>query len=276
MTTELPSIEYDSAARRSSPLAELVELIRFRDLVQMMVVNIIKTRYKRSALGVVWTLLNPLLNMAVLSIAFSSLFSSTLVRYPVYVLAGLIFWNFFTQTTIYAMNTLVWGGGLLKRVYIPRTIFAVSSVGNGLVNLGLSMIPMILIMVILGHPLYATWWLMPLAILLLAMFSLGVALFMSALAVFFTDVVDIYQVFVQAAFFLTPIMYPKDILPANLVWLLNLNPFYHLLEVFRAPIYLGGIPGPHTLAAAAFSAVTMLLIGWWVFTRKADEFAYRL
>jgi|SRR5579859_1872912 len=276
MTTELPLVEYDSAARRSSPLAELVELFRYRDLVQMMVTNIIKTRYKRSALGVVWTLLNPLLNMAVLTVAFSSLFSSTLVHYPVYVLTGLIFWNFFTQTTMYAMNTLVWGGGLLKRVYIPRTIFAVSSVGNGLVNLGLSMIPLILIMLVLGHPLHGTWWMMPVAVLLLATFALGVSLFMSTLAVFFTDVVDIYQVFTQALFFLTPIMYPKNILPANLVWLLNLNPLYNLLEVFREPIYLGAIPGNHTLAAAVFSAMAALVIGWWAFTRKADEFAYRL
>src|SRR6266849_6535181 len=129
MTIELKVVEYDSAAPRLSPLAELAELIRCRDLLRMMVANIIKTRYKRSALGVVWTLLNPLLNMAVLTLAFSTLFRFSLPHYPVYVLSGLIFWNFFTQTTLYAMNTLVWGGGLLKRVYIPRTIFSVAAVG---------------------------------------------------------------------------------------------------------------------------------------------------
>src|SRR5260221_2671662 len=149
MTIELPLVEYDSAARGWSPLTELVELVRYRDLVLMMVANMVKTRYKRSALGVVWTLLNPLLNMAVLTVAFSALFSSSLVHYPVYVLTGLVFWNFFSQTTLFAMNALVWGGGLLKRVYIPRTIFAVSAVGNGLVNLGLSLIPLVLIMLVL-------------------------------------------------------------------------------------------------------------------------------
>jgi ABC-type polysaccharide/polyol phosphate export permease len=276
MRTQPVTLEYDSAARRSSPLAELVELIRYRDLLQMMVANIIKTRYKRSALGVLWTLLNPLLNMAVLTVAFSSLFGGSLVHYPVYVLTGLIFWNFFSQTTLYAMNALVWGGGLLKRVYVPRTIFAVASVGNGLVNLGLSLIPLVIIMLILGHPLYATWWLTPLAVLLAAMFTLGVALFVSTVAVYFADIVDIYQVFIQAMFFLTPIMYPKEILPAKLAWFLNLNPLYNLLELFRAPIYLGMIPGNHTILAALLSAVAMLLIGWWTFTRKADEFAYRI
>ena len=276
MRTHLLTLEYDSAARRSSPVAELVELYRYRDLLWMMVANIIKTRYKRSALGVVWTLLNPLLNMAVLTLAFSTLFRFSLPHYPVYVLSGLIFWNFFTQTTLYAINSLVWGGGLLKRVYIPRTIFSVASVGNGLVNLGLSLIPLVIIMLILGHSLYAAWWLVPLAVLLAAMFALGVALFMSTVAVYFTDVVDIYQVFIQAAFFLTPIMYPKEIVPAGLARLMGLNPLFNLLEMFRTPIYQGWIPGPHTVLAAVLSAVGALLIGWWIFTRKADEFAYRL
>ncbi len=276
MRIELPIVEYDSAAHGWTPLTELVELVRYRDLVLIMVANMIKTRYKRSALGVVWTLLNPLLNMVVLTIAFSSIFSNSLVHYPVYVLTGLVFWTFFSQTTLFAMNALVWGGGLLKRVYIPRTIFAVAAVGNGLVNLGLSLIPLVLIMVILGHPIYAAWWLMPLSVLLVAMFTLGVSLFMSTLAVFFTDVVDIYAVLVQAVFFLTPIVYPKEIFPAGLAWLLNLNPMVTLLEVFRAPIYLGTMPDANTLLTATVMAVAALLIGWWTFTRKADEFAYRI
>ncbi len=137
---------YDSADRRSPATRELIELLRYRDLLRLMVTNIVKTRYKRSALGVVWTLLNPLLNMAVLTIAFSSLFRASLQRYPVYILAGLICWNLFAQTTISAMNTLVWGGSLLKRIYIPRTIFAVAAIGNGLVNLGLALIPLVVIM----------------------------------------------------------------------------------------------------------------------------------
>jgi ABC-type polysaccharide/polyol phosphate export permease len=270
------TFEYDSAAHRPSPLGELVELFRYRDLVRIMVANILKTRYKRSALGVVWTLLNPLLNMAVLTLAFSTLFRYSLPHYPVYVLSGLIFWNFFTQTTLYAINTLVWGGGLLKRVYIPRTIFSVASVGNGLVNLGLSLIPLVIIMLILGHPMYGAWWLVPLAVLLAAMFALGVALFLSTVAVYFTDVVEMYQVLLQAAFFLTPVMYPKEIVPARLARLMALNPLFNLLEMFRTPIYQGWIPGPHTILAAVLSAVAVLLIGWWIFARKADDFAYRL
>lgn len=271
-----PAIEYDSTARRSPISGEFLELLRYRDLLRLLVASIIKTRYKRSLLGAAWTLLNPLLNMAVLTVAFSTLFRFSIEHYPVYVLTGLICWNFFTQTTTYAMGSLVWGGGLLKRIYVPRTIFAVASIGNGLVNLGLSLIPLIIIILLTGHPFHLAWWFVPFAVLLLAMFALGVALFMSTLAVFFTDVVDMYQVLLQAWFFLTPIMYPTDILPAQYVWYLHLNPLYNLLESFRVPIYQGFIPGHNTLLAAAASAVVALLVGWWVFTRKADEFAYRI
>jgi ABC-2 type transport system permease protein len=276
MTIDMPLVEYDSAARRSSPVADLLEMVRYRDLLGMMVANMIKTRYKRSALGAIWTLLNPLLNMAVLTIAFSSLFQFTLKDYPVYVLTGLIAWNFFTSTTLFAMSSLVWGSSLLKRIYVPRTIFSVASIGNGLVNMGLSLIPLVLIIVATRHPMYPTWWFVPVAVLLLAMFSLGVALLISTLAVFFTDMVDIYQVLVQAGFFLTPLMYPKEILPPQYLWLVKLNPMYHLIEMFRVPIYQGSLPGPHTMLAAAVSAVLALLVGWWVFNRKAEEFGYRI
>ena len=115
---------YDSAQHRSPIITELNELLNYRGLLRQYISQSIKTRYKRSALGVVWTLLNPLLNMAVLTIAFSTLFRFSLKNYPIYLLAGLIFWNFFSQTTMTAMDRLIWGGGILKRIYIPRTIFS--------------------------------------------------------------------------------------------------------------------------------------------------------
>lgn len=271
-----PSIEYDSDRQSSRFLREIVELWRYRDLLGLMIANVVKTRYKRSVLGVVWTLLNPLLNMIVLTVAFSTFFRNSLEHYPVYVLSGLIVWNFFVQTTTFAMNSLVWGGSLIKRIYVPRSVFAVASLGNGLVNLGLSLIPLVAIMLVIGHSFFVTWWVMPLAVLLLSMFALGVALFLSILAAFFTDILEVYQVVLQAWFFLTPIMYPKTILPPQWAWFLNLNPMYDLLEIFRTPIYQGYLPGPNTFAAAVVAAGVSLLVGWWAFTRKADELAYRI
>lgn len=250
--------------------------MRYRDLLRVLVSKIIKTRYKRSALGIAWTLLNPLLNMAVMTVAFSAVFQQAVENYPVYVLSGLLFWNFFTQTTMYGMSSLVWGGGLLKRVYVPRTIFAVSAVAHGIVNLLLSIGVLAAIMLLLGNPFHATWWFLPVPIVLLALFALGVGLFVSTLAVFFVDVVDIFQVVLQAWFFLTPIIYPPGIFPAKYAWVLRLNPMHHLLETFRAPVLRGTLPDATSLLVASVSSLGIAALGWWFFTRKADEFAYRI
>ena len=137
-TTSFPI--YDSSERKSPALDEFRELWRYRNLVYQLVRRDIVTRYKRSVLGIAWTMLNPLGMTIVLSIVFSQVFGAG-EGYAVYVLSGLIPWTFFAQTTNACMAGLVWGGSLLKRIYIPRTVFAISAIGTGLVNLLLSMVP---------------------------------------------------------------------------------------------------------------------------------------
>lgn len=276
MSAASPVLEYDSARHRAGLLSELRELLRYRDLLALFVSRIVKTRYKRSALGVAWTLLNPLLNMAVLSVAFSTLFGSAQPHYPVYVLAGLLCWNFLGQSTTYAMSCLVWGSGLIKRVYMPRSLFAVASVGNGLLNLGFALVALALVMAASRHPFHATWWFLPIAVLLLSLFTLGLALLLSAVAVFFTDAIDLYQVVLQAWFFLTPVIYPAEILPPGWGAWLELNPMAPLLDLFRAPLMTGELPAAGTLAAAAAWSLGTFLLGSWFFTRKADDLASRI
>jgi ABC-type polysaccharide/polyol phosphate export permease len=271
-----PQLVYDSALSRSTIASEVRELLRYRDLLKLLVSKTIKSRYKRSTLGVAWTLLNPLVNMVVMSVVFATVFRGAIPRYPVYLLVGLITWNFFSQTTAYAMGQLVWGGGLLKRVYVPPTIFAVACVGNGLVNLGVSLVPLVAIMLVMGQPFHPTWWFVPIAVLILSLFCLGAALLVSTLAVFFIDVVDMYQLLLQAWFYLTPILYPREILPARYAWALDLNPMYHMVQLVRLPIFAGLVPDLRTTLIATAWAVGTLLLGGWVFTRKADELAYRV
>ena len=268
--------EYDSAQRRSPLLTELIDLFQYRDLVGLYVLHSIKTRYKRSVLGVVWTLLNPLLTMTVLTIAFSALFRFSLKNYPIYLLTGLILWNFFSQTTLTAMNKLIWGGGILKRIYIPRTIFSVTELGTGLVNLFLAFIPLVFIMLIMGHPFRPALLFLPISIGIVALFTLGAALLLSTLALFFVDVVDMYQILLTAWFYSTPLIYPVSILPENYIWFMSFNPMFHLLELFRTPIYLGILPNLNTIIISSSSALVSLFFGWSIFTYKANEFPYRI
>ena len=268
-------IEYDSARHSLTIAAEFREILRYRDFLRVLVAKTIKSRYKRSVLGVAWTLLNPLINMAVMAIAFTAMFRTSVPNYPVYVLIGLTVWNFFAQTTSYAMGQFLWGGWLMKRVYVPPSVFAVAAIGNGLVNVAFSVVPLVLIMVFTRHTLHATWWFFPVAFLVLSVFVLGVSLFMSALAVFFADVVDMYQLLVQAWFFLTPIIYPQEMFPREYAWILEINPMHHFVEMVRAPLYFGHLPDARTFALAVSWALAALALGAWTFTRKADEFAYR-
>jgi ABC-type polysaccharide/polyol phosphate export permease len=267
---------YDSARLQTPVLDELREIFQYRELLAKLVSRNIKTRYKRSVLGIAWTMLNPLLMMTVMTLVFSNIFRMNLEHYPVYLLSALIFWNFFAQTTSSAMNELVWGGSLMTRIYLPRSIFAFTALGTGLVNMVLSLIPLLLIMLITGAPFRLSLFYLPLAILLIAMFALGVGLFLSTLGVYFTDVLEMYQIFLLAWMYLTPIMYPMEIIPPNYLWAFQLNPLYYLLEVFRQPIYLGKLPDLHTLTVACLLSSLTLVLGWWFFTRKADEFAYRV
>jgi len=267
---------YDSGALKYPAINELIELWRYRDLLQLLIANRIKTRYKRSVLGVVWTLLNPLLNTLVLTIAFSQIFRFNVPNYAIYILSGLLFWNFFSQSTNDAMDTLVWGSSLIKRIYVPRTIFAVSVVGNGLINYLLALIPLGLIMVFMRHPYSLSLVTLPLAILILAMFTLGMGLLVSTVAVFFVDFVYIFNVLLSVWFYLTPIIYPLSIIPSRYLPFIRLNPLLHLLELFHTLIYAAKMPPISLWLFTFMMALITLIAGWLIFTRKVDEFAYRI
>jgi len=272
----VPTEVYDSARRGSAMLDELHQVWRYRDLLMQLVSRNIKVRYKRSVLGIAWTMLNPLLIMIILTLVFSNLFRIAIEHYSVYILSALVIWNFFSQTTTMAMSELVWGGGLFHRIYIPRTVFALSAVGTGLVNLLFSLVPLAIIMIATGVPLSPVLLFLPIPILLTALFALGIGLLLSVLAAQFADVVEVYQIVLTAWMYLTPIIYPLDIVPEQYRWLFNLNPMYHLLETFRLPVYLGTLPGLYRLSIAAFIAIVTFVMGWALFTKKADEFAYRI
>jgi len=270
------SFVYDSAAQRSPAIDEIYEIWRYRDLLGMLISNSIKTRYKRSALGVLWTLLNPLLNTLVLTIAWSQFLRFQVENYPIYLLVGLLVWNFFSQTVLHSMNTLIWGSSLMKRIYVPRTVFTLSVLGNGLVNLLLALIPLLVIMLAMSHPIRLSFAMLPFAILLAAMFTLGFTLLVSILAVMFVDFVDMFGVLIQAWFFLTPIIYPISIVPEWVIPYMKLNPMFFVVDIFRSLIYYGQMPSVFTWGILTGIAVISFILGWLLFTRKADELAYRL
>lgn len=269
---------YDSDRRKNPAIDEFWEVIQYRDLVVQLVRRDVLTRYKRSVLGVGWTLINPLGMMLVLTLVFSQVFRFGDVQgYPVYVLSGLLAWNFFSQTTTAAMVNLVWGGGLLNRIYIPRPSFALAAIGTGLVNIVLSLIPLLFVMLVTGIPIHISFIFIPVSVFLLAAFSLGLGLLISTIAVYFPDVKEMYQIGLTAWFYLTPVIYPIEVLPDSVRPIITtLNPMYHLVVVFRTPILPGRFPTLEELLPAVIISLVTLVIGWWAFTQRADEIAYRI
>ncbi|HVM70546.1 MAG TPA: ABC transporter permease [Anaerolineales bacterium] len=266
---------YDSANKVPHALQELREALGHRHLIFQLVRRDILTRYKRSFLGVAWTMLNPLGIMVVMSFVFSQIFSAV-HSYPAFLLTGLVAWNFFSQSTTAAMYSLVWGGGLLQRIYIPRASFGISAIGSGLVNLLLAFVPLVIVMVATGVPIRITAVFMPVSLLFLVCFSLGLGLAISTLAIYFPDVAEMYQIILLAWMYLTPIIYPETAIPKQYQTVLHCNPMYYLIQLWRLPLYDGRWPAWSDIWPAAAIAFGMLVVGWFIFTSKSDEFAYRV
>jgi ABC-2 type transport system permease protein len=257
-------------------LKEWIEIIKYRELIRNLISKQLKVRYKRSVLGLLWALLYPLLMMVVMSIVFSALFQSSLPNFPVYLLSGIVLWNFFSQTTMDGANTILTNVSIIKKIYVPKGVFSVATVLSGLVHLGLAMIPLLIIAVSTGTHLTSSLLFLPVSVLLVSVFILGVSLALATIAVFFNDILYIYQVLLTVLMFLTPIFYPASIVPSKYLPILKVNPMYYFVECFRLPIYEGIVPSPEMVAFAGLAALTALLAGWWLFSKNQNAFVYYL
>jgi ABC-type polysaccharide/polyol phosphate export permease len=276
ISTPSRSTIYDSSKQRNSAIEEIRSVFRYRDLIFQLIRRDIVTRYKRSVLGILWTMLNPLGTMIILTVVFSQLWNMG-GTYPAYIMTNLIAWNFFSQTTSAALNAMLWGSSLFQRIYLPRTSFVVATIGTGLVNTLLALVPLVVIFLVTGAPFRATMLLLPVPMLLLAAFALGISLILSTLVAFFPDVAEMYPILLTAWMYLTPIIYPEDLLAKALGgWLYRLNPLYWVIRVFRQVIFDGKVPTLAGWGIATGIALGTLLIGWILFTQKSNSFAYHV
>ncbi len=255
-------------------LTSLRELAGYGDLLRLLVARDLKLRYKRSALGVVWTMLNPLLIMLILTLVFSQILRHEVEHFPVFLLSALVLWTFFSQATQWSTACFMSYSALIRKIYVPRPILVLATVLSGTVNLLISLVPLAVIMLILGHSLSPALFFLPVPIVLATIFSLGISLALAPLCLMFADIVPIYQVVLTAWMYLTPILYPVSALPDWLRQLIVLNPMTHLTEAFRTPIYQGEIPSANVLITSTVAAFGTLLIGWRIFRHYDKRIAY--
>jgi ABC-type polysaccharide/polyol phosphate export permease len=254
------------------PFKEISEIIRYKELLRNLVSTDIKVRYKRSVLGFIWVMLNPLLIMLVLYIVFSALFHVSVV----YILSGIIVWNFFSQSTSTALNSFIGNSNLIKKVYLPKAIFPLSVIISAMVNFAFSLIPLFIILSITGLTISPHLLLLPVVLVMIAIFAFGISLIISTLTVFFQDTKYIYEILLLAWMYMTPIFYPESIISGKFSLILHLNPNYYYLSILRAALSNDVPFMPEKLLYGFLSSFMALAIGWFFYNRYKDRIVYYL
>ncbi len=264
-------------------LKHLRELWQYRELLRNLVVRDVKVRYKNSILGIVWSWLNPLLMMVVYTIFFTVLLrNTTFPHYPVFLLCGLLPWNFFSESLTSATASIVNNAHLIKKVYFPREVLPISVVFSSLVNFIIALPVLLVLVLVFGVSLTPWALLLPVTILIQLAFTIGLVLILSTLNVFYRDTHFILNVLMLAWFFLTPVFYPIETVPQNAtvlgvtfnarLWLYRLNPMASIIASYRDLLYWGTPTALDFLLRTAVTSVVVLIVGYLIFVHYSPRF----
>lgn len=248
-------------------------LFGYRDLLKELVSRDLKLKYRRSFLGYVWSVLNPLMIMVIMYIVFSNIFRWNIPYYPVYLISGQMMFNFFSASTTQSIYSITDNASLLKKTYVPKYIFTLSKVTSGMLDFLFSLGAMFLVIIFTKTPFHWSMLAIPLVAVQLYLFCLGVGLFMSAANVFFRDIQYIYSALLTAWMYATPIFYPFELLPDRLKVIIKLiNPLYSYVTQFRDVIISGHLPGYRLLLMGIGFSALALAVGSFTFSRTQDKF----
>lgn len=255
-------------------IARIKGFIQYKDLMGQLVLRDLKLKYRRSILGYLWSVLNPLFIMTIMAIVFSQMFPrNNIPNYPVYLMSGQILFNFMNQATHEALKAIVGNAPLLKKTYLPKYIFVVSKITSGLIDCIFSFGALLIVMLFTRGNF--SWYLLlfPFVVIQLYVFTVGLGMFLGAYNVFFRDIQYIYNAITTAWMYLTPMFYPMEALPEHLQWAVaHLNPMYAYISQLRCLTLYGSLPDSHMVLYGCIDACVMLVIGVWVFSRKQDNF----
>ena len=231
----------------------------------------IKRKYARSYLGIVWSVLSPLLYMLVMTLVFSTMFKRNIQNFPLYYLGGYLFWNLFGQISNSVMTVLVDNRNLLLRVKVPKNVFVLSRCYTALVNFLYSLIAFFPLLFLSGVKPSVTMLLFPIDIMLCVMFGLGVGYILSILYVFFADIKYLYSVFLTMLMYLSAIFYPVEQVPAAMQMVINNNPVYCYMLFARDAMIYATFPTTDLWMKTVFWALAAYLLGYLIFLRRENE-----
>ena len=247
-------------------------LKKYRFLLEDMVVRDIKLKYRRSVIGLLWSILNPLLMMIVITAVFQNLFRFEIENFAVYYLTGWVVFNFITEATSGAMTSIMGASALIRKVYIPKYIFPMQKCIFSFVNMLFSLAALFVVMLVLKVEFTWKLLLIPVPLILALVFSIGLGMILSTVAVFFRDMIHLYGIFTMVWMYLTPIIYPEEILVGVMQTIMKLNPMYYYVDYFRQLTLYGTLPGKESLLIMCGCSAISLVLGVAVFKKKQDRF----
>ena len=255
----------------------ITSLKQYRFLIEQLVTRDFKVKYKRSFLGIAWSLLYPLMMMVVMTIIFSNFFKFTTpgVSYPAYLIIGITYFNYYSEASNLSMSTIIANFSLINKVYIPKYIFPLTKCLFVGINFLLTMIPLYVILFVTGTGICWQHIFLPFCWLCLFMFTLGMSFILSAVTVFVRDMLYVYGIVLQLLNYLTPVFWDISMISDPVIlFLLKLNPLYQYLDFARTILLHHATPEPMQWVVCAVSGLVVLLIGSYVFKKHQHEFVY--
>lgn len=262
---------------------------KYKNLLMELTRKNVKLKYRNSWLGIFWSFLQPLLNMAVLSVVFSGIFGRSdkyVICYPVFLFTGRLLFDFFTSSTKQAMTSFRRNSAIIKKVYVPKYMYPLSSIFSNFVTFAITMLCLICVWIFFkltgisnGHALNLTWYalLFFVPMIILLVFSTGVGLILSVLSVYFRDIEYIWDVVTRLLFYMVPIIYPlKKITSDWIVVIIKINPLYSMIELFRQCVLYGYMMSGKLLLYSTVISVFTLLVGILIFNKASDKLIFHL
>lgn len=254
----------------------IINFIKYKDFLFELIKKDIKLKYRNSILGVFWSMLNPLLLMIVLTIVFSAIFRHDIENFPVYVLTGRLLYAFFAEATNFAMDSIHSNGQLIRKVYVPKYFFPLARVCSSFVTTLLSMVPLFAVMLVTGVDFAWANLLIVFPLLYLFVICLGVGLLLSTITVFFRDIKHLYTIVLTVLMYMTPIFYPKEIIPEQYRAIIELNPLFEVVEMFRTVVLYGQAAPLMSHLICILHGFIYLIGGLIIFYKNQDKFIFHL
>ena len=251
-------------------------LYEYRQFLLTSIKKEFRGKYKKSFLGVLWSFLNPLLQLLIYSIVFPFILKNGVENYTAFLIVALMPWNFFNMTILQSTASIVANGGIIKKVYFPREILPISTATSNLINFIITGVIVLIMLLFMKVRLTVAIFVLPIIVIMQYIMQLGFSFIFSSITVYIRDVEYLLNVFMMLMFYLSPIVYAPSMIPDRFLPFFKLNPMWHIIGYYRTILYEGKVPSMKSVSCMFIICFILLIIGYLVFKKLKRRFAEEL